>query len=611
MSLPSSSIAAVLGAIAAGSPDLRIESHTVGFTLAAQAFLRKMKVAAHVDHLVEDARATTAAEHATGGRGWFKPTGPSVGTCVEAMVLNVLDGRMPLYRIGDWLSHLPVTSMWGAEASAESFDDSRLARALDSLWELGLDEVFAPLVVDWKQSWNLSFANLHSDGSSIPLQGTYDVEESAPGPHPARGFSKDNDRRNVQLVIGMTVQCDGIPLRLSMHEGNASDTLLFRSHIEHLGNALSDVTERLFVGDSKLCDTETLGGLRDQEFHALTLMPRTFALREQLISEALAHEAWVELHRQPGRTKRDPGCLYEGKELTFDMPLSSSLADGKKRQWSERWSALVVRSSELAKGHHEHDEKAWAKEGEAWEAKAKALIAVDHAERADAEAVLEEVLDRKAIQANGWLVSGDIEVRREPLPRKQPGRPRKGEVQPTVVTYRVVLRVRVDEQQRAAARRRQGLFVLVSSRRWGEDWTQSLMLLTYREKNAVEEGFHWMKAPSQVAPVFLHTPHRIAALGLVFVIALALHRLLQREVRRALADRKEVVPGHNKTVTSTPTTLVLQRAFEHVKLLCVHAVEGTAQVMQGVTDVHRRILSLLGLPPDLYDVRNSALVAEP
>jgi hypothetical protein len=293
------------------------------------------------------------------------------------------------------------------------------------------------------------------------------------------------------------------------------------------------------------------------------------------------------------------------------MPLASGPPEKPTKSWRETWSALVVRSSTLAVVHHEQDEKAWTKEGEAWEAKAKALFAVDHPEREQAEAALDAVLNRKAIQANGWLVSGDIEIRREALPRARPGRPRKGESVTKVVSYRVKLTIRQDEVQREAARRQQGLFVLVSSKPWSDAWTPVQMLATYREKNSVEEGFRWLKAPTQVAPVFLHKPHRIAALGLVFVIALALHRLLQRAIRRALAEEKGAIPGNNKVMTSTPTTQVVQRTFEHVQLLTVQAAEGVVQVMQGVGEIHRRVLRLLGLPPDLYDIRNSTLRGEP
>ena len=63
--------------------------------------------------------------------------------------------------IEDWLAKLPVASMWGTERSAAEFEDTRLARSLDTLWGLGLDEVFAPLVVSWKSTWNLSFEHIH------------------------------------------------------------------------------------------------------------------------------------------------------------------------------------------------------------------------------------------------------------------------------------------------------------------------------------------------------------------------------------------------------------------------------------------------------------------
>ena len=137
------------------------------------------------------------------------------------------------------------------------------------------------------------------------------------------------------------------------------------------------------------------------------------------------------------------------------------------------------------------------------------------------------------------------------------------------------------------------------------------MLVTYREKNNVEEGFRWLKAPCQVAPVFLHTPHRIAALGLVFVIALAVWRLLQREIRQALAKHEGVIPGHNGTMTNKPTPLILQRLFERIQLITVTTSDGKLQVMRGVTDLHRHILYLLGLPPSLYDVENYSDLGTP
>ena len=612
MNFPPSATATLLGTLLSGSTELRFECHKVGFTLAAHAFLKKMGVAEHIDRQVAKAREEAASDSPTGGQGWFEPTGPSVGSCVEAMVLNVLDGRRPLDRIGAWLNELPVALMWGSERTADEFEDMRLARSLDALWGLGLDEVFAPLVVSWKPTWNLSFGHLHSDGSTIPLQGAYEVEPNTPGPCPLRGYSKDNDRRNVQLTIGMTVQGEGIPLRLSMHDGNTSDTVLFRSHVEKIAALLGEASGEVFVGDSKLYDAETLGGLRDQGLHALTLMPRTVGARAELIRDALSHRAdWAELHRPKGRTKREPDAVYQGWASAFEMPLVSRGPGNKKKERTERWGALVVHSSELETVHRAQDEKDWVAEGASWRAKGKALYKEEYGTAEEADRALTRALTVQAIRANGWIVCGEVERCEESLPRPRAGRPRKGESVPIRILYRVRLSVREDEPQRDAARQPHGLFVLVGSRPRSDSWTDKDLLLTYREKNGVEEGFRWIKAPGQVAPVFLHTPHRIAALGLVFVIALALWRLLQREIRQALATRGEVIPGHNGTMTDRPTPLILQRLFERVEFVTVRTGRGRLQVMQGVTELHRHILSLLGLSPNLYDIENAPAIGTP
>ena len=82
--------------------------------------------------------------------------------------------------------------------------------------------------------------------------------------------------------------------------------------------------------------------------------------------------------------------------------------------------------------------------------------------------------------------------------------------------------------------------------------------------------------------MFLHKPLRIAALGFVFAIALMLYRILQYVLRNRLRKTDETIAGHHGRITmETPT--------------------GVQSWMQGFTEVHRRILTLFGLPSDLYE----------
>ena len=85
--------------------------------------------------------------------------------------------------------------------------------------------------------------------------------------------------------MGLTVQQEGIPVRFSVEDGNTPESTIYRTHLERVAAVLADVSDRLFVGDSKLCDAHTLGGIRAQGMDALTLLPVTFSAREALLRQ--------------------------------------------------------------------------------------------------------------------------------------------------------------------------------------------------------------------------------------------------------------------------------------------------------------------------------------
>jgi len=528
------------------------------------------------------------------------------------MVVNVLEGRVALYQMERWVSGLPTEQMWGPCIRAESFSDDRFARTLDALWNVGLDRIIAPMVVNWTQRWNLSLQHLHSDGSSIRLSGAYDREEDEPGPRPCRGYSKDNDRRGVQLTLGLTVQEEGIPVRLSVHDGNTSDAPLFRSHIEYVGSFMTVQPGQTFVADCKACDDETLGGLRFLNLEVVTRMPRTFSLHESIVREAVEpRDSWQELLRNRGRTKEDEDVVYQGWHRTVPMQLTCQSPEGpdhEPKRWEESWSAVVVHSSSLEVSHRAEYERTIESERQRWQAVIEDVQKVTYETREKAEDALDDVFVPSSVAIVGWLLGGQVVEEQEALPRPRPGRPRKGEVREYKTVFRVQLELNIDRAQREAAQKRCGLFVLVSSKRVTPNWRMGNVLGLYREKNVVEEGFHWIKAPGQVAPVFLHTPTRIAALGLVFMIALAAYRLMQREVRKSLQEREETIAGHHGRPTSRPTLAFIITLFENVRRIGIRTEHGVVEIMHGVKPVHRHLLELLGLPPDLYDPRPSASI---
>jgi hypothetical protein len=59
------------------------------------------------------------------------------GLVVQAMVLAVLSGRTPLYRLEHFLAGQDVELLLGKAVAAHAFTDTNLARSLDAMFAAG------------------------------------------------------------------------------------------------------------------------------------------------------------------------------------------------------------------------------------------------------------------------------------------------------------------------------------------------------------------------------------------------------------------------------------------------------------------------------------------
>jgi hypothetical protein len=248
--------------------------------------------------------------------------------CVVAMMLNILCGRVALFRMDEWLARTDVELLLGPGREADAFDDNRLAMALDHLDELGTDTVLTAVVQGYLQRPNREKAySVHQDFTSYSLYGEF--EDVSPwGPVPAYGHSKDLRPDLKQLVYGLTLHGSaGLPLLATTLSGNTSDTKANRDHLARLSKLLPPEDEVTVVGDCKLVDGDTLGQLLCSGFHFVSLLPDSYTLRTELVAGAWAAApdaaTWPVLGSHPGRLKDDPATLYRGKSV--DAPFSVTL----------------------------------------------------------------------------------------------------------------------------------------------------------------------------------------------------------------------------------------------------------------------------------------------
>ena len=117
-------------------------------------------------------------------------------------------------------------------------------------------------------------------------------------------------------------------------------------------------------------------------------------------------------------------------------------------------------------------------------------------------------------------------------------------------------------------------FILIRTAPPGWICSDEQMIDIYRQQYCVEHGFAWLKSGAEINPMFIHTPHRIAGMGLIYCLGLMAWNLIQRTVRQHLRDTNTGLPYHRGKLSANITTRFLFELFPSVQTVVVTDEKG-------------------------------------
>jgi transposase len=393
------------------------------------------------------------------------------------------------------------------------------------------------------------------------------------------------------LLCGLTVTADGVPVWGHVTEGNRRDSSEQRFHIPPLRQFLPDVGAPLVIAASKFFAGETIAWAAAHRFRFVTLGPQTVGLRQEVVDRP-ARRVLPLLWEQPGRRT---GPIERDHGAAVVRPDRGKTAAGEVQEVSLR--LLVVESSPLAK------------------AKAPRVAAAQRAEQAqlatlhqpwqrrtfacEADAPQAAHLGLRELSLPSPRLLSTVGAEWVPEKRGTRGRPRTDAPRPERQIWRVRWQVHEATEAIMARAQREGRFVLATHVLATQGLSDADLLRAYTGQPAVELRCKWAKNPAAMAPIFLETPTRIAALGGVYVIALRGYTLVERQVRKALAERGETVPDR-PSPSQRPTARTVFHLMRHMAGVTVQwARRSQRQVtMLNVHQLHG--LRLLGYEPSIY-----------
>jgi len=512
----------------------------------------------------------------------------SPGTHVLAMLINIFMGRTALYRVDEFYELQDIAVLFGADASADDFNDSALGRTLDKIFEAGPKRVFGAAALRAALKEDVEFGVVHSDTTSWSLKGLY--ESSSPDDEAffiAHGYNRDHRPDLKQFNYGLVVNGEGIPLLGYASDGNESDKVWNRRVIEELVEGFTDhLTDLVYVADSAAVTKGNLDLIAAKGIRFISRLPATFAQEQEVKDRAWSDGGWIDAGVLTENPKRD-SAFYRYQEYVVDIAAQTAVRP---------YRLIVVHSSSLDKRKAKTLEKNLLKQREELEAQLEQLSKVEFACEPDAKAALERVRseNRDAL----YMIAGDVQAEEAILKRCRPGRPRKDEPLPIKTIFRARASVGdLKEREYAELKLRASCFVLITNMLDEEEHPAEKVLRDYKEQTAVELQFRAIKEPEFVGAMFVKRPERLEALAYVVLLAAMVRAIIQRRARRYAEIENEELPIPGKRMTKRPTARMILDSFDAVVVVILP--DGSRMLSESKLFPHK-MFRALGVSPSVY-----------
>lgn len=517
---------------------------------------------------------------------------------LSVLVRNLVVARVPLYRESEWAQRVVPALLELNAQQVDLVNDDRIGRGLDRLFDSDRGALLTDFVVHMVKEFGLSLKELHNDSTTLTLHGQYREADGRrvrgkPTIVATHGKNKDHRPDLKQLVWILTVSADGtVPVHFKVSDGNTEDST---THIEtwNLLRILVGHPQFLYVADCKLCTHDSLCYINGEHGWFITILPRS-RREDSLFRDWLQTNtpAWEEVLRKP-----NPRLVNGPPEVLKAIESPIPDADGFRLIWvlssEKRERDFFIRKGCMERAWKELEELRCKLEG----ARCRYETTAGVAKAAD------EIITR--CEADRWI-GYDLEaVKKETFRQEKRGRTGENTRYRRSTRLRFRLTVTAKPENIEYDTRCDGIFPLITNRR-REDLSIGDALDAYKCKQPfLENRHHLLKTVLGAMPALLKSISRLEALLLVQYVALTVHALIEREVRRAMVTRgiKEVPLYPERRQCKAPTGARVLEIFENVQRHNLKKDGASVQQFDPeLNALQRTLLHLSGVPERSYQL---------
>ena len=512
------------------------------------------------------------------------------GTIAELVVQCRLSDPRALYDMEDWAEKYAIAELYPEVQEAKQLNDDRLGRMLDAIYERRAI-VWGEFIARATGQYGLDLRRLHADTMPIKFSGLFPNQPNDGSvPRLEEGYNPQGEWVKQLKLFALATADEGLPVWFDALNGGDGDSPAYAPQFEafckHAQLAtLLPLKEVILLGDRKMPTQEnqlTWLGANIGYIGPTTLEKEDRQVLGQLVKEG---QEWVEIPYVAQRDqKKSPDkrttyrCLGQTVTVTDERADAEDTAEaGEPKEYKVRH--LYVSSSALA----EHEANRRQEERVKIEAEVQRIQGlVNKYDYKSAEIIVGRV-HQKAFKKRHAQRYFSIEV------LEHADRPEA----PFELTYTI------DEEQVQRDAELDGIYKLVAGGpaaqlEDGEIFTE------WKGQYKVEHCFRRVNGLFLVGPVFLKEPRRIVSLLFLIMVGSLVAGLIQRQVRRVLAEQQKPIQGLMPEGRDNlrPTVERLFKAFAHYGLVRIKGADGRVlrYEFSQHDSVQEQILNLLGLP---------------
>lgn len=516
---------------------------TLGALPVVATFCRRLDIAGIIDRAAP-VREVAYATH---------------GQVVEALIANRLTSPAPMVHVAGWARQFAVGPVFGCDPDV--LNDDRIARALDALAPVA-EQVTGSVAAAAIAAYGVDISQLHWDMTSVSLYGDYPAGDPS-FPQPRFGHPKDRRPDLKQIQAGVATAADGgVPVFWRPYSGGVGEVAQVVGAMEAL-RRLAGPRRFLLIGDSKLLSYPNIAAMIGARVSFCAPASKSFVPATVLAGCDYAAATPVDY-----TAERDSTRPVEARGHYRVLEDAMTVTGPRKNDPSFALRRVFVHSS--------------ARAGAAATARAKKL------ERA------RDDLTRltRGLGSRHYPTAAAVTARVTTITRER----RVGDYLRTRIdtdaNARPTLDWHFDTDAINAEAATDGWYALLTN--LPATVSAADVLARYKNQPATSERrYHDVKGPLAVAPMFLHTNRRIAALISVVCLALLIYCLVEREARRNLAPATRL-DGLYVGRPAKPTAGLVFTALATLRLRTTS--DGTAEIAQPDA-LQLRLLDLLKIDP--------------